>query len=291
VFLQFQNQINFKPLFSTTNIFMFVASMSFTLVLAALLTVFHTKRRVLFFISNILMSVLLLSDALYLRYYNTIITIPVIYNADIWGRSERVSWVFSGLATYSIFGYSCFCSNVVYISKRAEQNKLPLLKRCVVAAVLMVVAFGSFKIAYSKNDMSEYDNNYIVKNFGIGYFHYYDVKKYLKENYLRDKKLRTEEKNELTSFFEEKNKEKAALSNRFKGIAKGKTLLLFRWRLFSILLSTANERQGNNSQLKQACKGKSVFWQYLCAGGRGNTSDAEFMTNTSLYLQKKVLLF
>jgi len=42
------------------------------------------------------------------------------------------------------------------------------------------------------------------------------VKKYLKENYLRDKKLRTEEKNELTSFFEEKNKEKAALSNRFK---------------------------------------------------------------------------
>jgi len=28
-----------------------------------------------------------------------------------------------------------------------------------------------------------------VKNFGIGYFHYYDVKKYLKENYLRDKNL------------------------------------------------------------------------------------------------------
>jgi len=90
----------------------------------------------------------------------------------------------------------------------------------------MVVAFGSFKIAYSKNDMSEYDNNYIVKNFGIGYFHYYDVKKYLKENYLRIKKLRTEEKNELTSFFEEKNKEKAALSNRFKGIAKGKNLII-----------------------------------------------------------------
>jgi len=122
VFLQFQNQINFKPLFSTTNIFMFVASMSFTLVLAALLTVFHTKRRVLFFISNILMSVLLLSDALYLRYYNTIITIPVIYNARYLGPVRESIMSLSGLATYSIFGYSCFCSNVVIFSKRLNRT-------------------------------------------------------------------------------------------------------------------------------------------------------------------------
>jgi len=168
VFLQFQNQINFKPLFSTTNIFMFVASMSFTLVLAALLTVFHTKRRVLFFISNILMSVLLLSDALYLRYYNTIITIPVIYNARYLGPvRESIMSLFRFSDIFYFLDIPVFAVMSFIFSKRAEQNKLPLLKRCVVAAVLMVVAFGSFKIAYSKNDMSEYDNNYIVKNFGI----------------------------------------------------------------------------------------------------------------------------
>lgn len=53
VFLQFQNQINFKPLFSTTNIFMFVASMSFTLVLAALFDRFsHKEKSVVFHIQH-----------------------------------------------------------------------------------------------------------------------------------------------------------------------------------------------------------------------------------------------
>lgn len=289
VFLQFQNQINFKPLFSTTNIFMFVASMSFTLVLAALLTVFHTKRRVLFFISNILMSVLLLSDALYLRYYNTIITIPVIYNARYLGPvRESIMSLFRFSDIFYFLDIPVFAVMSFIFSKRAEQNKLPLLKRCVVAAVLMVVAFGSFKIAYSKNDMSEYDNNYIVKNFGIGYFHYYDVKKYLKENYLRDKKLRTEEKNELTSFFEEKNKEKAALSNRFKGIAKGKNLIIVQMEALQhfVINSKMNGREitpNLNKLVKESLYFDNIYVQV--AGG--NTSDAEFMTNTSLYPAKE----
>lgn len=289
VFLQFQNQINFKPLFSTTNIFMFVASMSFTLVLAALLTVFHTKRRVLFFISNILMSVLLLSDALYLRYYNTIITIPVIYNARYLGPvRESIMSLFRFSDIFYFLDIPVFAVMSFIFSKRAEQNKFPLLKRCVVAAVLMVVAFGSFKIAYSKNDMSEYDNNYIVKNFGIGYFHYYDVKKYLKENYLRDKKLRTEEKNELTSFFEEKNKEKAALSNRFKGIAKGKNLIIVQMEALQhfVINSKMNGREitpNLNKLVKESLYFDNIYVQV--AGG--NTSDAEFMTNTSLYPAKE----
>ena len=289
VFLQFQNQINFKPLFSTTNIFMFVASMSFTLVLAALLTVFHTKRRVLFFISNILMSVLLLSDALYLRYYNTIITIPVIYNARYLGPvRESIMSLFRFSDIFYFLDIPVFAVMSFIFSKRAEQNKLPLLKRCVVAAVLMVVAFGSFKIAYSKNDMYENDNNYIVKNFGIGYFHYYDVKKYLKENYLRDKKLRTEEKNELTSFFEEKNKEKAALSNRFKGIAKGKNLIIVQMEALQhfVINSKMNGREitpNLNKLVKESLYFDNIYVQV--AGG--NTSDAEFMTNTSLYPAKE----
>lgn len=239
VFLQFQNQINFRPFFSTTNIFMFVASMSFALVLVALLIIFHTKRRMLFFISNILMSVLLLADALYLRYYNTIITIPVIYNARYLGPvRESIMSLFRISDILYFLDIPIFAVMSFVLSKRTEQSKIPLLKRCIVAAVLILISLGSFKIAYSKNDMSEYDNNYIVKNFGIGYFHYYDVKKYLRENYLRDKKLRSDEKNELISFFEEKNKKNGELSDRFAGIARGKNLIVIQMKRFSILLST-----------------------------------------------------
>jgi len=116
---------------------------------------FSHKEKSVVFISNILMSVLLLSDALYLRYYNTIITIPVIYNARYLGPvRESIMSLFRFSDIFYFLDIPVFAVMSFIFSKRAEQNKLPLLKRCVVAAVLMVVAFGSFKIAYSKNDMS-----------------------------------------------------------------------------------------------------------------------------------------
>ncbi|GAE87061.1 LTA synthase family protein [Acetivibrio straminisolvens] len=289
VFLQFQNQINFRPFFSTTNIFMFVASMSFALVLVALLIIFHTKRRMLFFISNILMSVLLLADALYLRYYNTIITIPVIYNARYLGPvRESIMSLFRISDILYFLDIPIFAVMSFVLSKRTEQSKIPLLKRCIVAAVLILISLGSFKIAYSKNDMSEYDNNYIVKNFGIGYFHYYDVKKYLRENYLRDKKLRSDEKNELISFFEEKNKKNGELSDRFAGIARGKNLIVIQMEALQhfVINSKMNGREitpNLNKLVRESLYFDNIYVQV--AGG--NTSDAEFMGNISLYPAKE----
>ncbi|HOM03287.1 MAG TPA: LTA synthase family protein [Acetivibrio sp.] len=289
VFLQFQNQINFKPLFSTTNIFMGVASISFVLVLVALLSIFHTKRKLLFFISNILISILFLSDALYLRYYNTIITIPVIYNARYLGPvKESIMSLFRRSDILYFLDIPVFAVMSFVLSKRTGQNKLPLLKRCIVVAVLLVVSFGSFKMAYSKNDMSEYDNNYIVKNFGIGYFHYYDVKKYLKENYLRDKKLKTDEKNELISFFEEKNGEDGELTDRFYGIAKGKNLIVVQMEaLQHFLIDRKINGEEITPNLNKLVKEGLYFDNIYVQVAGGNTSDAEFMTNTSLYPAKE----
>lgn len=289
VFLQFQNQINFKPFLSTTNMFMIVATMSFALVLLSLPIVFHTKRRTLFFVLSILISVLFFADALYLRYYNTIITIPVIYNARYLGPVKESIMSLIRISDILYFLDIPVLAVMSFVfSKRTYKNKFPLIKRCIVAVVLMVISFGSFKIAYSKNDMSEYDNNYIVKNFGIGYFHYYDVKKYVKENYLRDKKLKNEEKSELVSFFDEKNGEAGKLPNKFSDIAKGKNLIVIQMEaLQHFVINREINGKEITPNLNKLAKESLYFDNIYVQVAGGNTSDAEFMTNTSLYPAKE----
>ncbi|HHV29233.1 LTA synthase family protein [Acetivibrio mesophilus] len=289
VFLQFQNQINFKPFLSTTNMFMIVATMSFALVLLSLPIVFHTKRRTLFFVLSILISVLFFADALYLRYYNTIITIPVIYNARYLGPVKESIMSLIRISDILYFLDIPVLAVMSFVfSKRTYKNKFPLIKRCIVAVVLMVISFGSFKIAYSKNDMSEYDNNYIVKNFGIGYFHYYDVKKYVKENYLRDKKLKNEEKSELVSFFDEKNGEAGKLPNKFCDIAKGKNLIVIQMEaLQHFVINREINGKEITPNLNKLAKESLYFDNIYVQVAGGNTSDAEFMTNTSLYPAKE----
>jgi lipoteichoic acid synthase len=66
-----------------------------------------------------------------------------------------------------------------------------------------------------------YDKNYVSKQLGITYFHYYDVKSYLLENVFVNKSLSSKEKATVTNYFESKNKEKT--TTNFHGIAKDKT--------------------------------------------------------------------
>lgn len=288
VFLQFQNKINFEPFFSAINIFMLVASISFALVLVSFSIVFDTKRRILFLILNILASIVLFADALYFRYYNTIITIPVIYNARYLGPvKESIMSLLRSSDILYFLDIPFFAVLSFVISKRVDAYKLPLIKRCIAVVVLLVISFASFKLAYSKNDMSEYDNNYIVKNFGIGYFHYYDIKKYVKENYIRDKRLKSDERDELISFLESKEQGTDNASDRFAGIAKGKNLIVVQ---MEALQKFVIDRKINGKEitpnLNKLAKESLYFNNIYVQVAGGNTSDAEFMTNTSLYPAK-----
>src|SRR5690606_10636256 len=127
-------------------------------------------------------------------------TVPVIYNAQYLGPvKESVLSLIRKSDILYFFDIPFFILFSVLFRKKFKEIKLPLLKRCIAAALLILVSFTGFKVAYSHNDTSEYDNNYIVKNLGIGYFHYYDIRRYIKQNWNRDKNLSSDEKNEITA--------------------------------------------------------------------------------------------
>ncbi|OPZ94575.1 MAG: Lipoteichoic acid synthase 2 [Firmicutes bacterium ADurb.Bin419] len=151
----------------------------------------------------------------------------------------------------------------------------------------MAFALGvaSFAIARGQNDMSVYDNNYIVKNFGIGYFHYYDTKKFIAEN-LRDKNLTDQEKQDIIAYLDKKSEN--STDSKYTGIAKGKNLIVIQVEALQQFVIGLKVNGKEVTPNLNKLMGDSVYFNniYVQVAG-GNTSDAEFMTNNSLYPAKE----
>lgn len=284
VYMQFQMHISFTPLFSKVNIFMVLSSVAFVLILFSFLFVFYSRNKVLFLIANIFLSVFLFADAMYFRYYNTIISVPVLSNARFLGAvGGSIASLLRKSDILYFFDLPLFLLYPIILRKKAVKSSI--LNRLIISIVALALGVGSFAIARSQNDMSIYDNNYIVKNFGIGYFHYYDTKKFVAENFLRDKNLSSEEEQDIRSYLDKRSENS---TDNYSGIAKGKNLIVIQveaMQQFVIGLKVnGKEVTPNLNKLL----GDSVYFNniYVQVAG-GNTSDAEFMTNNSLYPAKE----
>lgn len=288
VFLQFQNQLSFFPLFSKINIYMLVATTSFGLIVTSFMIVFYTRNKILFLLINIFLSVFLFADAMYFRYYNTIITVPVIYHVQFLNSigGSAVSLLRKSDILYFL-DIPLFIVFTFIFWKRAG-SRIPVLKRIMIALLITLLAFGGFKLAFSKNDTSKYDNNYIVKNLGIGYFHYFDTMRFIKENYLRNKKLTSAEENDIKTFFDEKKKRSDSSSKNFAGDAKGKNLIIIQVEaLQDFVIGKEINGKEITPNLNKLAKESLYFNNIYVQVAGGNTADAEFMTNTSLYPAKE----
>lgn len=284
VFMQFQMHISFRPLLSKVNIFMAFSSVGFVLILFAFLFVFYSRNKVLFFIANLFLSVLFFADAMYFRYYSTIISVPVISNARFLGSvGDSIVSLLKISDIFYFFDLPLFLAYSIIFRKKAVKSSI--LSRLVISVVAFAIGIGSFAIAKGQNDFSIYDNNYIVKNFGIGYFHYYDTKKYIAENFLRNKSLSSEEEQDIANYLD--NKSKKSIGN-YNGIAKGKNLIVIQVEALQEFVIGLKVKGKEVTPNLNKLINESVYFEniYVQVAG-GNTSDAEFMTNNSLYPAKE----
>lgn len=284
IFMQFQMHISFTPLFSKTNSFMALSSVGFVLILFAFLFIFYSRNKVLFLITNIMLSVIFFADAMYFRYYNTIISVPVISNARFLGSvGGSIASLLRRSDVLYFFDLPLFLLYPIVFRKRAVKSIF--LSRLIISIVAFALGVSSFAIAKSQNDLSIYDNNYIVKNFGIGYFHYYDAKKYIAENFLIDKRLSSEEEQDIRNYL---NKKTADTTINYKGIAKGKNLIVIQVEaLQEFVIGLEVKGQEVTPNLNKLLDESAYFENIYVQVAGGNTSDAEFMTNNSLYPAKE----
>lgn len=285
-YFQFTTQVNMRPFLSLVNCNMMMSSFAVLIIFVAITLVFFNKRRFeALFAFNIVLTILFLADTNFYRYYYNAITIPVFYQFNL-GVIGSVNQSILSLFKFKDIIYVIDLPIMIWmliLIKKIEIPKLKLSNKIAYIVVLSVTGLTIFFSSYSKSnaELFPYDNNYVVRSLGILFFHCYDAKEFIESNVLSSKDLLPDEKSQVEDFY--KNNKKVESSN-YNGIAKGKNLIVVQMEAMQqfVINKTIEGKEitpNLNKLIKESLYFDNIYYQV--AGG--NTSDAEFLCNVSLY--------
>jgi lipoteichoic acid synthase len=259
-------------------------------------TIFISGRKqfICLVIINILISCIVLSDKIYFRYYSSPISLPVLHQVGLLGSlTESIK----GLIKYSDILYFIDFVTIVpltylFIFKprfNYRSNYSLTIRQKLISiflTALICISIISFKvIRISENSpgifSSIYDNNIIEQYVGIIYYHFFDAYKFTCDNLLGKSKLNAKESENIINFFEQKQNN---TSQKLFGVAKGKNLIIIQVEaLQQFVINSSINGKEITPNLNKFIKDNSYFNDIYTQVAGGNTSDAEFMTNTSLF--------
>lgn len=286
IYFQFTTNINSEPYFSITNLKMLISTLATILIICALVVLIFNKKRIqALFVVNVLLTILLIADTNFFRYYYDVITIPVFNNLDsriMNSVNQSISSLINVKDIIFIIDLPVMIAGLVILNKRVE--KIQFYKRAVRLVALLLVGVLTFSTVYERSEITAfaYSNNYSAQNLGVFYSHFYSTKLFIRETLSKDDGITEEEKNMIEDIFTSKNQEKTR--GRYSGIAEGKNLIMVQMESIQsfIIGRTINGKEitpNLNKFIEQCLYFDNIYYQ--TAGG--NTSDAEFLSNTSLY--------
>lgn len=301
IFFQFNTGVSDAPVFSEANTGMLIMSTtSILFIFSLVLLIFNTKRLTAVFVTDLILSILVFADTLYFRYYNTAITLPVFRQIGLVSTiaDSTISLLRPGDLIFAV-DFPIFIIYFLLIRKKRLNKPAPikLFIRVISTVLILCICIGvshyACRIAPADTTDTEFTissgNNKVITDYGLFYFHYYDIKGSIIELFFTDRTLEPEEKQELDEFFVQKDSvSKNNSSIKYKGIAEGKNLIVIQMEAIQQFLINAeyNGREitpNLNKFIDDSIYLDNFFYQV----GAGNTSDAEFLTNNSLYPLKE----
>ncbi len=285
LYFQFTTKLNAKPFFSQVNITMFLASFFIVIIIAsAIILIFNKKRLLALFICNFIISILLTSDTNFFRYYYSILTIPVVLQVDLKLLSSVNESIMSLFKLKDIIYILDIPILFIWLNNMHKKGiqKIVFAKRVIGSFLSLLIGLTGFLSVYKRIDMEAfvYSSNYTAKKLGIIYSHYDNTKMYLKENIANNNELTPKEKSYIEKYFSKRQK----TDRKYKGIAKGKNLIVVQVEALQEFMIDA-EVNGKkvtpnlNKLIEDSLYFDNIYYQV----SGGNTSDAEFVFNTSLY--------
>ncbi|MFZ5989923.1 MAG: LTA synthase family protein [Bacillota bacterium] len=290
LYFQFTTRLNTEPYLSTVNISMLLSSFAVLLIITSSIAFIFNKYRIIaLFVFNFLLTVLLLADTNFFRYYYNLITIPVFFQFDIEVLSsvnQSIMSLFKVKDIIYIVDLPLMLAGIFLLHKNIP--KIGLHRRVLRSLILLVIGIVTILPIFPKANINSfaYSNNYSAKSLGVFYSHYYNTKLFIEENLLEDDILTDSEKEFISSFLEKKNSNK--LLKKYNGIAKDKNLIIVQMEAIQqFVINRSINGKEITPNLNRIIK-ESIYFNnihYQVAGG--NTSDAEFLCNTSLYPAKE----
>jgi len=269
-----------------------LASVIILLSLAILLPRKRRSRTLFFF--NLFISILIISDTNYYRYFKDLLSVLVIKNSFQLGAVKSSVDSLIKISDFLYFGdiflilfltpfYSKFLKGRIN-----EQKPLKLAHRFSVFCVLFIIggfANGKYFYELSKEQpkllSTMYNKVYIAKNLGIINYHGLDLFNFIATDISKYTYVSQDKQNEIKNFLQTNA---STSSNNLKGTAKDKNLIVIQVEaLQQFVLNKSINNVEITPNLNRWIKRSAYFDNYFYQVSSGGTSDAEFVTNNSLY--------
>jgi lipoteichoic acid synthase len=277
-------------LMDENNVALMMGCLGSVFVISSILCLFDFKRRIKVFLGvDFLISLILMVDLVYNRYFYDVTSIALIKQARL---VSEVKDSVGALIRFSDFIY--FFDLLILIplykmlkNKYKIQSNFSIRIRAALLVVFLTLGYTlsyNSVLALNRNQpgilKTLYDKKWIVKGIGDLNFHMIDFYKYVTNRVLKKEKLTEEEKKSVEQWYNSKN---APQSKKYTGIMKGKNLIIVQLESFQgFLLNAKINGQEITPNLNKLAQNSLVFDNYHYQTAWGGTSDAEFLSNVSL---------
>lgn len=283
LYLQYTIKLQGPPFTLTGDISKYVLLSSIILALAlALLT--QRKSIISLFVLNILISFVLFSDTLYGRYYGIPLTIPILYQLGFIGDISQSIFSLLKIKDFVFIIDIPLMGFLIYIFRSNKYSKFKNRQKLRNISILAILCICVLIFAFYGRDVDRtrhaYERKNIAKDFGTLYFHGYDIYDFAKQKIGQNTPLKEEEEEIIRGFYSNKDND----TSKYFGAARDKNLIVIQVEAMQGFVPDLMIEGKEVTPFLNELKNKSFYFNNIyhqVAGG--NTADAEFMLNNSLY--------
>lgn len=247
---------------------------------------FANKRKIGYYmLTNLVVTIIFFAAIMYYKYYGVIVTYHAL--AQVNQVTSVNSSIFSLLAPYYLLIFVDIIVLLIYfIQRRIRQNrqvfympkKLPRLGKRTILAVFTVSALITiFNIWPNRASMNELDQ---AESMGILNYEAFLIASDRPEDPVPAKEISQQKINELKGI----HSAGPAVSSYWDA-AEGRNVIIIQLESFqNFLVGLSVDGQEITPNMNKLAKENLYFPQFFQQVGQGNTSDAEFVVNSSYYI-------
>jgi len=257
--------------------------MPFVLIVYCLIEWFSSKRKLLYYlIANLVMTLILFAVIMYYKYYGVIVTYHALEQVN--QVTAVKNSVFSLMDPYYLFIFTDIIVLAFLLFRRSKvvewkQHCTRKESRKLVLSLFSISLFLClFNVLPNRASMNE-----IVKAEQMGILNYeaYTILAKKETDYISPEEIKQNKINE----YKQLQEPQAPLLH---GAAKGKNLIIIQMEsLQNFMINLKIDGQEITPNMNKLANENYYFNQFYQQVGQGNTSDAEYVVNTSFYIPQR----
>lgn len=247
------------------------------------------------FVLDLFLTFIILSDIIYYRYFQDIISVTVLMQMSQLGDvGESVFALFSWLDLFFVLDILLMIPLIILYFRKTRGIKktgTSYVPKIVTALAVLFIGFQLTFIPFSKamENGGEWQFNKMISNMriynmtGLLGFHGANLKRYVNDNYINKKEYSEEEIQAIEEWFEEKNSNR--VEGPYSGMGEGKNIIVLQVEaLQDFVINQEINGQEITPFLNSLISNEALYFpNFYEQTALGRTSDAEFLMNTSLY--------